>query len=57
MREGLLWLICHMDGDAIDWNEDWEIYCLFAKSDAISHKDAWAQFAQKEEKRFLYLRQ
>lgn len=46
MMEGLFWLVCHMDGDVIDWNEDWEIYHLFAKSDAISHKDAWLQFAQ-----------
>ncbi|MCR1908562.1 hypothetical protein QMP28_09885 [[Clostridium] symbiosum] len=52
MMEGLFWLVCHMDGDTIDWNEDWEIYHLFAKSDAISHKDAWMQFAQNTEKRF-----
>lgn len=33
--EGLFWLVCHMDGDVIDWNEDWEIYHIFIKSDAI----------------------
>lgn len=55
MKEGLFWLICHMNGDAIDWSENWEIYRLFAKSDSISHKDAWAQFAQTEEKRFRRL--
>lgn len=52
MREGLFWLICHMDEEAIDWSENWEIYHLFAKSDSISHKDAWEQIVQKEEKHF-----
>lgn len=56
MTEGLFWLICSMTGGEIDWNEDWEIYRLFAKSDSISHKDAWAQFAQHEEKRFCRLK-
>lgn len=56
MTEGLFWLICQMDGDAIKWSEDWEIYQLFAKSDSISHKDAWAQFAQNEDKRFRRLK-
>lgn len=55
MKEGLFWLICHMGGKTIDWNEDWEIYHLFAKSDAISYKDAWRQFAQSTEKRFRRL--
>ena len=35
MTEGLFWLICHMDDDAIDWTENWEIYHLFVRSDAI----------------------
>lgn len=56
MREGLFWLICHIDGDAIDWSEEWELYRLFAKSDSISHRDAWAQFAQKEDRRFRRLK-
>lgn len=55
MREGLFWLICHRNGDAVDWDEEWELYHLFAKSNSISHKDAWSQFAQKEEKRFRRL--
>ncbi|MEQ2594534.1 hypothetical protein AAAU22_02505 [[Clostridium] symbiosum] len=55
MTEGLFWLVCSMSGDAIDWSEDWEIYHLFAKSDSISHKDAWAQFAQNENKHFRRL--
>lgn len=52
MSEGLFWLICHMDSDAIDWSENWEIYHLFVRSDALSHKDAWLQFAQNADKRF-----
>lgn len=52
MTEGLFWLICHMDDDAIDWTENWEIYHLFVRSDALSHKDAWSQFAQNADKRF-----
>lgn len=52
MTEGLFWIICHMKGDVIDWTEEWEIYHLFAKSNSISHKDAWVQFAKKEEKHF-----
>lgn len=52
MTEGLFWLICYMDDDAINWNEEWEIYYLFAKSDSISHKDAWTRFAQSEKSVF-----
>lgn len=36
-------------------NEDWEIYYLFAKSDSISHKDAWVQFVQNKDKLFRRL--
>lgn len=52
MTEGLFWLICQMDGDAIDGDENWEIYHQFVKSDTISHKDAWRQFVKNPDKRF-----
>ena len=52
MREGLFWLICSMSADGIDWSEDWELYHLYAPSDSISHKDAWRQIVQRDEKRF-----
>ena len=52
MTEGLFWLICGMSGCEIDWSGGWELYTLFAKSDSISHKDAWAQIVQQKEKRF-----
>lgn len=55
LTEGLFWLICQMDGGEIDWDEGWQLYHLFAKSDSISHKDAWAQIARREEKRFRRL--
>ena len=55
MMEGLFWLICCMSDVGIDWDEDWEIYPLFAKSDSISHKDAWAQIRLHGEKRFRQL--
>lgn len=55
MTEGLFWLICHMNSNEIDWDEEWKIYYLFAKSDSISHKDAWAQFAKSEDKHFRRL--
>ena len=43
MVEGLFWLICTMSGSGVDWGADWEILHLFAKSNSISHKDAWEQ--------------
>jgi len=52
MTEGLFWLICGMSDYGIDWGDDWEVLHLFAKSDSISHKEAWAQIVQREEKRF-----
>lgn len=56
MTEGLFWLVCHMNGDAIDWSENWEIYHLFAQSDSISHKDAWEQFVQNDNQHFRRLK-
>jgi hypothetical protein len=50
--EGLFWIICSMTEDEINWSEEWELYHIFAKSDSISHKDAWAQIAQRDKKRF-----
>jgi len=52
MTEGVFWLICSMTDGGIDWGDDWEVFHLFAKSDSISHKDAWAQIVQRGEKRF-----
>ena len=52
MTEGLFWLICGMSDCGIDWGEDWEVFHLFAKSDSISHKDAWAQIVVCGDKRF-----
>jgi len=46
MSEGLFWVICTMTDTAIDWEDSWELHPLFVKSDAISHKDAWAQMVQ-----------
>ena len=51
MTEGLFWVICSMSENEIIWNEDWELYHIFVKSDSVSHKDAWKQIAQREEKR------
>lgn len=55
MREGLFWVICHFEVDAIDWSREWELYHLFAKSDSISHKDAWTQFAKYKDRRLVHL--
>jgi hypothetical protein len=52
MTEGLFWVICSMPGGEIDWSEGWELYTLFAKSDSISHKDAWAQIVRNADRRF-----
>ena len=46
MSEGLFWVICTMTDTAIDWEDSWELLPLFAKSDAISHEDAWALMVQ-----------
>ncbi len=54
MTEGLFWLICSMSDDSIDWDADWELYHMFAKSDSISHKDAWAQIEEKRFRCLLY---
>ena len=55
MKEGMFWLICNMSETAINWNEVWELYTVFAKSDSISHKDAWRQVAQNENEQFRHL--
>ena len=55
MKEGMFWLICNMSETAINWSEGWELYTIFAKSDSISHKDAWSQIAQRENKQFRHL--
>jgi len=55
MKEGMFWLICNMSETAINWNEGWELYIIFAKSDSISHKDAWCQIGQKENEQFRHL--
>lgn len=44
-----------MNDESINWGENWKIYHLFAKSDSISHKEAWTQFAQNENKCFRQL--
>ncbi len=54
MTEGLFWLICAMTDGQIDWSADWELFHLFAKSDSISHKDAWAQIEEKRFRRLPY---
>jgi hypothetical protein len=51
-QEGLFWVICSMSDDSIDWSGDWELYHIFVPSDAMSHKDAWAEIARRDEKRF-----
>ena len=55
MNEGLFWVICSMVDDAIDWDVEWSLYHLYAKSDSISHKDAWTQIVQPENKEFRRL--
>jgi len=52
VTEGLFWIICSMNDSDIDWNESWELYHLFIRSDSISHKDAWTQLAKSSDKRF-----